>query len=378
MKKLLLILMLLMTVVLAGCYRADIGWVIKEDGSVDLKVKAVADPSMNQSLYQNLTKEKHTKIVPVKVGRWTGYETIDSYKSLSEMVKATDKSFVGIDAPEVGLKCEGILQHSGLLYDYYVIDLLMGSAAEDNAVTHDINKVDLPGVFMTITLPVVPESTNSKIISQDKKTLSWDIAVNPRNKKLVPVKVAFRLWKKGAVAGVSILALLGLAGGLFFWRKFSTATDEREKTSAKNISFASLAVAILLIVYVASQLTGTPSASAKDRITPVINGKGDIISQPKDPIITKDAKKEVQTNNTGKPVVKNKAVNKNVPTNGPVGVITGTDVRMREFGNANSKILGYFDKGEKVSILESKNGWHRVQRSDNSVGWVSGDFCKPQ
>ena len=172
--------------------------------------------------------------------------------------------------------------------------------------------------------------------------------------------------------------MLGLAGGLFFWRKFSTATDEREKTSAKNISFASLAVAILLIVYVASQLTGTPSASAKDRITPVINGKGDIISQPKDPIITKDAKKEVQTNNTGKPVVKNKAVNKNVPTNGPVGVITGTDVRMREFGNANSKILGYFDKGEKVSILESKNGWHRVQRSDNSVGWVSGDFCKPQ
>lgn len=71
-----------------------------------------------------------------------------------------------------------------------------------------------------------------------------------------------------------------------------------------------------------------------------------------------------------------KTVNTN--NNGKAGIITGTEVRMREFGNTNSKILGYFDKGEKVTILENKNGWYRVQRSDSSVGWVSGDFCKQQ
>ena len=376
MKKLLVLLMVLMAVALTGCFRADIGIDIKEDGKVDLKTKVVADPSMRQSLYQELAKTKHTKIVPVKAGRWTGYEAIDSYNSLAEMVKANGKSFAAIHAPEMNLQSEGFLHHKGLLYDYYVIDLLTGMAAQDNAVTHDINKVDLPGVFMTINLPVVPESTNAKIISADKKTLSWDVAVNPKEQRMVPVKVAFRIWKKGAAAGVSVLALVALAAGLFFMKKSSSAMGEDEKKKAKTVSFASLGVAALVIVYAVSQLAGTPSVSAEDRISPVYDANGNIIAQAKAPVATKDNKKEIKTNNSGKP--SDKSVNKNIPSNVPVGVITGTEVRMREFGNTNSKVLGYFEKGEKVTILESKNGWHRVQRSDSSVGWVSGDFCKQQ
>ncbi len=58
------------------------------------------------------------------------------------------------------------------------------------------------------------------------------------------------------------------------------------------------------------------------------------------------------------------------------GVITGTEVRMRDAGNLNSSVLGYFDKGEKVAILESKNGWYKVRRANGKEGWVSADFCK--
>jgi uncharacterized protein YgiM (DUF1202 family) len=63
---------------------------------------------------------------------------------------------------------------------------------------------------------------------------------------------------------------------------------------------------------------------------------------------------------------------------GEPGVIVATEVRMRKSWSTDSDILGYFNKGEKVTILHSKEGWHKVKRSDGSVGWVSGRFCKAE
>lgn len=60
------------------------------------------------------------------------------------------------------------------------------------------------------------------------------------------------------------------------------------------------------------------------------------------------------------------------------GVITGTEVRMRKDGNMRGEVLGYFSKGEKVTILETKEGWHKVKRANSAVGWVSGQFCKEE
>ena len=57
-------------------------------------------------------------------------------------------------------------------------------------------------------------------------------------------------------------------------------------------------------------------------------------------------------------------------------IITGTEVRFRQNGNLNGKILGYFDKGEKVTVLAKENGWCKVQRANGTVGYVSSDFCK--
>ena len=59
-------------------------------------------------------------------------------------------------------------------------------------------------------------------------------------------------------------------------------------------------------------------------------------------------------------------------------MITGTEVRMRQSGNTNAKIIDYFKKGEKVLIREAKDGWFKVERFNGSVGWVSGQFCKEE
>ncbi len=63
----------------------------------------------------------------------------------------------------------------------------------------------------------------------------------------------------------------------------------------------------------------------------------------------------------------------------PTGTITGTDVRMRASYSTDSDVLGYFDNGETVTLLDDVTSggqrWLKVQRSDGSVGWVSADFC---
>lgn len=63
----------------------------------------------------------------------------------------------------------------------------------------------------------------------------------------------------------------------------------------------------------------------------------------------------------------------------PTGTITGTEVRMRASYSTDSDVLGYFDNGETVTILDDVTSggqrWLKVQRGDGSVGWVSADFC---
>ena len=58
------------------------------------------------------------------------------------------------------------------------------------------------------------------------------------------------------------------------------------------------------------------------------------------------------------------------------GTIKGTDVRMRSSAGLNSKILGYFNNGEIVTVLEIHEGWYKISRSNGQEGWVSSDFCK--
>jgi hypothetical protein len=63
------------------------------------------------------------------------------------------------------------------------------------------------------------------------------------------------------------------------------------------------------------------------------------------------------------------------PVSGNTGLITGVDVRIRAGAGTDTAILGYFDKGERVAILQTVEGWYKVRRYNGSVGWVSSDFC---
>lgn len=55
--------------------------------------------------------------------------------------------------------------------------------------------------------------------------------------------------------------------------------------------------------------------------------------------------------------------------------IRGTDVRIRTGPGLTYDIMGHFNNGERVTILEVQEGWYKVRRADNSIGFVSSQFC---
>ena len=62
------------------------------------------------------------------------------------------------------------------------------------------------------------------------------------------------------------------------------------------------------------------------------------------------------------------------------GTIIGTEVRMRSGAGTNTDILGYFEDGEAVTVLQSdvRGGrkWYQVTRKNGVTGWVAGEYCR--
>ena len=54
--------------------------------------------------------------------------------------------------------------------------------------------------------------------------------------------------------------------------------------------------------------------------------------------------------------------------------IFGTGVRMRQLPSTNGEIIGYFNNGERVEYIDSRNGWDLVRKRNGTVGYVYGDY----
>lgn len=57
------------------------------------------------------------------------------------------------------------------------------------------------------------------------------------------------------------------------------------------------------------------------------------------------------------------------------GVVTADVLNVRAAASTSAKIVGKLYENNKVTILESKNGWHRV-KINNTEGWIYGEFVK--
>ena len=56
--------------------------------------------------------------------------------------------------------------------------------------------------------------------------------------------------------------------------------------------------------------------------------------------------------------------------------VTGSSVRIRKSPSLQGEILGSADKGDKLTVLDYREGWYKVQYKQGE-GWISADYAKP-
>ncbi|MGL5749713.1 MAG: SH3 domain-containing protein, partial [Paraclostridium sp.] len=56
------------------------------------------------------------------------------------------------------------------------------------------------------------------------------------------------------------------------------------------------------------------------------------------------------------------------------GIVTATSLNVRSGPSTSDSVLFSLKKNEKVSILDSSNGWYKISSSNGKVGWASGEY----
>lgn len=65
-----------------------------------------------------------------------------------------------------------------------------------------------------------------------------------------------------------------------------------------------------------------------------------------------------------------------ITKNTNTGIVTATSLNVRSGASTSYSIVGKLSKGEKVEILSSNNGWHKIQYSQDNTGWVCDDYVR--
>ena len=58
------------------------------------------------------------------------------------------------------------------------------------------------------------------------------------------------------------------------------------------------------------------------------------------------------------------------------GTVTADALNVRSGPSTSYGITTKLYKGDKVEILETSTGWHKIKASNGKIGWVSGDYIK--
>ena len=58
------------------------------------------------------------------------------------------------------------------------------------------------------------------------------------------------------------------------------------------------------------------------------------------------------------------------------GTVTVNYLNVRSAPGRDKKLLDVIGKGSTVTIVQTKNGWHKILLGKNSFGWVSADFIR--
>ncbi len=138
------------------------------------------------------------------------------------------------------------------------------------------------------------------------------------------------------------------------------------------------------VYFSCKDLLGNKSGCA-DQIKTYYTNKGAAVPSPKPTVTpTASAKPSVAPSTTPLPSI--------VPTISPlpttvpttsdnvekIGASTTDDLNVRSGASTSYGIIGKLNKGDKVTILDTSNGWYNVRLANNVEGWVSSSYITLQ
>jgi hypothetical protein len=211
---------LLTCALLTGCYQQKTNMEIKNNDSVSLTIEAIAKKG-NQV---ESTVRKILKTAKVDIEN-EGFK-IKLIDTKDEMGLKAAKSFKDVKKLKVGdiFKNKGIMNSKDFNEKFikevkgntYIIDFTLDKSDGEKSSNPKINDmVKNIKVQFTLTLPSAPIVNNANNISNDGKTLTWDIPLD----EVTPIKVEYKKQTFQVPIAMGGIVLIGGLGVLFFIRK---------------------------------------------------------------------------------------------------------------------------------------------------------------
>lgn len=259
----------LISIFCTGCFQGESNLTIDEDGKVTLKNEIMGVPMLREHIegWKNDLERKNsvTNIEPITSGNLSGYRITTQYATLEQFAAQNIELF-----SRTG-NSKGIQQRKGWFFDAYNFDFISEAPEESGEYLDNVfvqSMMPQITLNMIINLPYAVESTNAQNVSNEGKTLTWNLASSITSGKDVSMKAQFRIWHKGKCVATAVAIILLLGGTIYFYQKAKNFSEDRDE-AAKNIRYMQICAGLTAAVI---------SASIYFLIEPVTFTDADIIS----------------------------------------------------------------------------------------------------
>ncbi len=247
----------------SGCAKVAQSVTVNEDGSVDTVFMVAGPEGIKKEIEKEFTKMQADDMRPVHDAAtgWDGYEAGFHDANLSAFLQHT-LSFQNIDKKQYEIKTQ-----PGWLYDAYAFRAFFPGDKNSMSSRNDYNPNDpnRPRYEFTLKLPYASETNNADTVSEDGRTLYWDLAAALSKHGIeADVKVEFRIWNLQHIA-ITAVVLVALAFLCFrTWRK--SPLGEADSANQKNIAVVCGALLVAGIGWCAYSVLQFPTLAMGEAI----------------------------------------------------------------------------------------------------------------
>ena len=275
---------------LSGCFSAASNITINDDGSVKYEATMVGKDMVKNYIdeIKNEAKQKDdsVQIEPYQEGNMSGYKKTADYSSIEEFAT----SFSQDDNFKTTIK-----ENKGWFFDAYNFTCIVkGNEEFEKEFGSDQESLMMAKAMMsdcklgyTINLPYAADKTNADKITNENKTLYWDLASTATSANDKTLEAQFKLWHlEKVVATIVVIVVLVILAGIIY-REARVSTNANEVKNKKMLAGGLLLTSLILIGASIYMINKTPTFTDND----IIGKKS--VETSKDSGISKDMNKKI-------------------------------------------------------------------------------------